>query len=62
MKLAEATMEEITVRAVITRADGSVEDCGTIAHWQRDEPETPLSKRWIGVLKNFFSPPDMKDD
>jgi hypothetical protein len=38
--LADAKMEEITVRAVITRADGTVEDQGTVCHWQRDETQS----------------------
>lgn len=57
--LAEATMEEITVKAIVTRANGAVEDHGTVCHWRRDD-DTPPPRGVVQMLKNFFS--NTKDD
>lgn len=54
MKIAEATLEEITVRAVVTRADGTVEDHGTICHWDRKDQKDPPGGV-VRMFKNFLT-------
>jgi hypothetical protein len=44
-----AGAQQITLRAVVTRADGTVEDLGEIAFWHKN----PIIRAWARV-KNFF--------
>lgn len=44
-----AGAEQITLRAVITRSDGTVEDLGEIAFWHKN----PIIRAWVQV-KNIF--------
>lgn len=39
-----------TLTAVITRADGSVEDLGTVAHWDSNP-----CKRWAWVIRSALA-------
>lgn len=48
-EIAKAGITEVTVEAVITRADGTVENKGVVAHWKA-APDTVLDK-----LKKFVS-------
>lgn len=51
--LAHGRAQSAEFRAVVTRADGSVEDLGTIAYWSRNS-----LKRWAWSInraaKNLF--------
>lgn len=40
--IASATAREASISAVITRADGTVEDLGVISYWHRN----PLKRAW----------------
>jgi hypothetical protein len=42
-------IEAISVEAVVTRADGTVEDLGAVAEWHKDDPE--LNKGLIELFK-----------
>jgi hypothetical protein len=44
--LTNAKARESRITAVITRADGRVEDLGTIAYWHRN----PLRRLWGNLL------------
>lgn len=46
---AKARVKESSISAVITRADGSVEELGTIAYWHRN----PL-RRWAWGARKFL--------
>lgn len=46
---ANSNVEESSFHAVITRADGTVEDLGMIAYYHKN----PL-KRWIWKIKQYF--------
>lgn len=47
--LAQPKVQKSTISAVITRADGTVEDLGVIAYWHRN----PL-RRWAWALRQRF--------
>lgn len=44
---AKARPKRITIEAVITRADGTVEPQGVIAHWDRN----PLRRLWWRITR-----------
>ena len=46
---AESGAKEISFSAVVTRADGTVEDLGMISYYNSN----PF-KRWIWKIKHFF--------
>lgn len=48
--LAQGKAESAEFRAVITRADGTVEDLGTIAYWHRN----PF-RRWAWTIARLVS-------
>jgi len=44
-----AKAREASIRAVVTRADGTVEDLGIVSYWHKN----PL-KHWAWRLKRWF--------
>lgn len=44
-----ANIEHMTLRAVVIRADGTVEDLGVIAFWHKN----PLVRWWYRLTKFF---------
>lgn len=50
-------IKSIEVEAVVTRADGTVEDKGVVAEWHADEPERNKGlieqKGFSEILKHF---------
>lgn len=47
--IAEADIKSSEFSIVVTRADGTVEDLGTVAYWHQN----PL-KRWAWQLKQWY--------
>jgi hypothetical protein len=47
--VAPARAKELTISAVITRADGTVEDLGDIVRWHRN----PFIRAWRNVVRLF---------
>lgn len=45
-ELAEQGIESISVEAVVTRVDGTVEDHGTVAEWYVSEEEPTIPIYW----------------
>ncbi len=50
---ADAEVKEITVDAVVIRADGTREDLGTVARYDRDEPERNLGRVLLNKIRDF---------
>lgn len=48
-ELVKARAKESELRAVITRADGTIEDLGVIAYWHRN----PL-RRWVWNIGHWL--------
>lgn len=46
---AKGRLSEMSVKAVVTRADGRVEDLGEVSYWHRN----PL-KRWSRAVRRWF--------
>jgi hypothetical protein len=41
---AGAEVKSVKLEAVVTRADGTVEDLGTLAEWERDDDPTTTTR------------------
>jgi hypothetical protein len=48
-------IKRITVDAVVIRKDGSQEDLGTVAEWNKDDSPTGKVKGVIQLIKNLRS-------
>lgn len=48
MEPARGEIKEMTIEAVVTRADGTVEDLGVVSHWKRKEPFLRRLKNVLG--------------
>ncbi len=47
--VAHSGAREATISAVVTRADGSVENLGVVSYWHRN----PLKRLWWNIKQSF---------
>lgn len=51
---ANSEVKDITIEAVVIRADGTVEDHGVVAEYHRDDPDANQGNVKFNRLREFF--------
>lgn len=51
--IAQGEVKDITVEAIVTRADGTVEDHGVVAEWHRDDPDKNKGSVVVAISENL---------